>query len=175
LDKPRIEIKLRPIDRVIEAIGVLALILLIALPLYYFDKLPETIPRHFGPNGEPDAYSGKSIIWTLPIIGVIMYFGLYWLNKYPHVFNYPKQVTTENARSLYTYGTRMIRTLNTIIACLFTYITYATIQVALGYQTGLGNWFMSIFITLIFGSIGYFSYKSSKVQSEVDDFDGKIN
>jgi len=34
------------------------------------------------------------------------------LNKYPHVFNYLKKITPENALEQYTNATRMIRFLN---------------------------------------------------------------
>lgn len=160
MERPIIKIKKTSIDIVTEIIGVLGLILLIGLPLYYFDKLPETIPRHYGANGEPDGYSGKRMIWTLPIIGITMYLGMFWLNKYPHLFNYPQQVTKENAEILYTVGTKMIRTLNAIITCVFAYITYSTIQTAVGNQNGLGVWFIPVFLILIFGLTAYFIYKS---------------
>lgn len=150
------KIELESIDKIIEWLGVLGLLILIGLPLYYFNELPETIPRHFGADGKPDAFSGKGIIWTLPVIGLAMYTGLFWLNKYPHIFNYPQQVSQENAKRLYTVGKRMIRTLNTLITCLFAYITYSTIQVALGNQSGLGTWFLPVFLILTLGTTAYF-------------------
>lgn len=166
MERPRIKIELKPIDIVIELIGFLGLILLIGLPIYFFDQLPESIPRHYGANGEPDGFSGKAIIWMLPIIGIIMYVGTFWLNKYPHIFNYPQEVTKENAKRLYTVGTRMLRTLNAIITVVFAYITYSTIQTALGNQSGLGSWFVPIFMALIFGTTGYFLYKSMSKKSQ---------
>ncbi|MGB5402651.1 MAG: DUF1648 domain-containing protein [Robiginitalea sp.] len=162
MERPKLKIKLEPIDKGIEWIGILGLVILTGLPIYFFDQLPETIPRHFGANGEPDAFSGKGIIWTLPIIGFTMFIGLYWLNKYPHIFNYPQKVTKENARRLYTTGTRMIRTLNALITWLFAYITYSTIQVALGNQSGLGTWFLPIFMISTLGTTAYFLYRSMK-------------
>lgn len=161
MKRPKIKIEKTSIDIVTEIIGLIGVVLLIGLPLYYFNTLPETIPRHFGANGEPDGFSGKGIIWALPIIGVLMYVGLFWLNKYPHTFNYPQKVTEENVEGLYTMGTKMIRTLNTIIASVFAYITYSTIQTALGNQNGLGAWFTPVFMLLIFGVTGYFLFKST--------------
>ncbi len=161
MKRPKMKIEKTLIDIVTEIIGLIGVVLLIGLPLYYFNTLPETIPRHFGANGEPDGFSGKGIIWALPIIGVLMYVGLFWLNKYPHTFNYPQKVTEENAEGLYTMGTKMIRTLNTIITSVFAYITYSTIQTALGNQNGLGAWFTPVFMLLIFGVTGYFLFKST--------------
>ena len=166
MERPRIKIKKTSVDFATEIVGIIGLLLLIGLPLYYFEKLPETIPRHFGANGEADGFSGKGIIWTLPIIGMVMYVGMFWLNKYPHIFNYPQQVTKENAERLYTIGTRMIRTLNSIITCIFAYITYSTIQTSLGNQDGLGTWFTPVFVILIFGVTGYFLYQSMSKKSQ---------
>jgi uncharacterized membrane protein len=67
MERPKLKIELEPIDKWIQWIGILGLVILTGLPIYFFDQLPETIPRHFGANGEPDAFSGKGIIWTLPI------------------------------------------------------------------------------------------------------------
>ena len=41
------------VDILTIIIGVLGLIVLIGLPLFYFDNLPERIPIHFGINGQP--------------------------------------------------------------------------------------------------------------------------
>ena len=162
MERPKLKIKLQPIDNVIEWIGILGLVILIGLPIYFYDQLPDIIPTHFGANGEADAFSGKGMIWTLPIIGFVMFMGLFWLNKHPHNFNFPQKVTKENAKRLYTTGTRMIRTLDALITWLFTYITYSTIQVAMGNQSGLGKWFLPVFMISTLGTTAYFLYKSMK-------------
>lgn len=151
-----------PIDKLIEFIAILGLILLIVLPVYYYNVLPVTIPRHYGANGQPDGYSGKDIIWTLPIIGIILYVGLTWLNKYPHIFNYPQKVTLENAERLYSAATRMTLSLKALLICTFAYISYSTIQTALGNQFGLGTWFLPGFVVLIIGVTAYSLFKTTK-------------
>lgn len=165
MKRPKLKIELEPIDKVMEFFGFLGLLILIILPIYFFDKLPETIPIHYGAKGMPDGFGGKEAIWLVPIIGLIIYFGLIWINKYPHAFNYTQKVTKENARRLYTNSTRMIRILNAIITGIFAYITYSTIQTALGNQNGLGNWFLLIFLILTLGTTGYFFLKSTSKSS----------
>ncbi len=162
MKRPKIIIKLDTIDKIVHAIGMIGLIILIALPLYYFDLLPDEIPSHYGANGHPDGYSGKKIIWTLPIIGVLVYAGLLWLNKYPHMFNYPQKVTADNAERLYTVATKITRFINTQIAVVFAYIMYSTIQTALGNQDGLSSYFLLIFLLSNFCLVGYLLYKSTQ-------------
>lgn len=157
--RPKIKLELEPFDRIMEILGFIGLALLIVVPMYYFDQLPDQIPKHYGANGEPDGFGSKNILWALPIMGIVMFIGLFWINKYPHTFNYTQKVTESNAKILYQNTTRMIRLLNVIITWAFSYITYATIQITLGNQNGLGSTFTPIFLILIFGVVVYYFYK----------------
>ena len=162
MTRPKIKIENEPIDWIVQSIGIIGIILLIGLPIFHYSSLPDIIPRHYGFNGKPDGFSGKGIIWTLPAIGLVMYAGMAILTKFPHIFNYLIEITSENAERQYKIATKLLRFLNTIIVCVFCYITYATIQTALGKQSGLGSYFTPIFMVLIFGSIGIYLYKSIK-------------
>ena len=109
MNRPKIKIKLDFFDKIFEGIGILRILLQIGLPLLYYGDLPDIIPRHYGLNGEPDGFSKKSIIWSLPIIGVIMHIGMRTLNKYPHIFNYPTVITKENVKRLYQIASKMMQ------------------------------------------------------------------
>jgi uncharacterized membrane protein len=37
----------------LEAIGIIGFMLLIGLPLYCFNQLPDNTPRHYGADGRP--------------------------------------------------------------------------------------------------------------------------
>lgn len=157
--RPKLEIKQEPFDRQLDLLALVGVILLILLPIYFYNQLPETIPSHYGPNGEPDGFSSKATLWIVPIMGGLMFLGLSWLKKYPHKYNYPQPVTEENAESMYRNGTRLIRSMNAIITCVFAYMTYSTIQTALGRQNGLGASFTPIFSFLFLGSIAYYIFR----------------
>ena len=159
MERPKPTIHLEPIDLILEAIGILGLVLLITLPLIYFNELPETIPRHFGVFGKPNGFSGKAFIWFLPTIGITTYLGLLWLNRRPDAFKYPQEVTDENAERLYKIATRTIRVLNAVVIVTFAYITYSIIHTAFEDQSGLGIMFVPLFLLLVFGIVGYMSYK----------------
>ena len=62
----------------------------------YFE-LPEIIPTHYNEAGEADSYGDKLNILALPIISTLLFIGLTILNKRPHLFNYPSEITKENA------------------------------------------------------------------------------
>ena len=145
-------------DYILELIGMIALAGLLILPLLYFGDLPEKMPQHFGIYGQPDAYGSKAMIWLLPLVGLILYSGLTILNKYPHVFNYPVRITEENAVRQYKVATKLVRSLKVVVACLFCYLNYSTIQIAFGKQFGLGTGFLLILIAGMFSIIGIYIY-----------------
>lgn len=153
---------MEPFDRFIEATGFLALLLLISLPMYYYNDLPEIIPRHFRADGTPDGYSGKEIIWLLPGIGSVLFLSMYWLSKSPHLYNYTQKITEENAYRQYKNASRMIRVMNTLTTGVFAYLCSTSIMTALGRQEGIGPMFTPVFLTLFFGAIGYFLYQSMR-------------
>ncbi|MFK7807001.1 MAG: DUF1648 domain-containing protein [Saprospiraceae bacterium] len=163
MSQPIVKVKLESLDYLIEAITFFGVIVLLALPVMHYSELPGSLPRHYDANGVPDAFGGKGIIWTLPIIGVVMYFGLLIINRFPHTFNYPKKVTAENAEQLYKITTRLMRTMNAIIIWAITYITFATIQTALGYQNGLSVFFAPGLVFLVIAASGYFLKRMKKV------------
>lgn len=161
-DRPIIKLKWNSWDKILEGLGFLALALLLVLPFYFYPELPDRIPRHFDAAGQVTAYGGKGMIWFKPIMGLIMYAGLFLLNRVPQIFNYPSEITPENAERQYRMATRMIRTLNVIIVCTFLYTSYSTIQNALGNQEGLGIAFMPFFLISLFGVIVVYLIKALK-------------
>ncbi len=160
MKQPKIIIKKDNTDKAIEGIGLVALFILILLPLYFFNELPDEIPRHFDHRGDPTAFSSKNIIWLFPTIGALTYLSLALLTRIPHLYNYPKPITAENAKRQYKGATRLIRILNTVIVSIFAYIQYVIIQTALGETSGLGAWFLPVFLLMVFAPIGWFIFKS---------------
>lgn len=155
-DRPRIDIKPTGIDVTLDSVGFVCVLIMMVLPALHYGSLPDDVPTKFGADGLPTSYSPKPLIWLLPIFGLITWFGMYKLNKYPHIFNYTVKITPENAQSQYQLATRFIRFLNTLIAVTFAYLTQEMIFTAMGVQTGIGSWFLPVFMVLMFGSIIYY-------------------
>jgi uncharacterized membrane protein len=124
--------------------------------------LPDSIPTHYNGAGQADGFGGKSTIMTLPLIGTVLLVGLTILNKFPHIFNYPTNITQDNALRQYTNATRMIRYLKLIIVVIFGLTAFKTIQNANGQADGLGIWFLPMISGLIFIPMTYFVAKSFK-------------
>ena len=157
--RPKLKIELSQPDRIIEILGWSSLFILWFFILFYYSDLPETIPTHFNGTGKVDNYGNKLTILILPIISTIVFVGLSILNKFPHIFNYPTEITVENALKKYTLATKMIRYLKFMIVLIFSFIVYMTFSSVKGNESTFNPLFLAIIFVLIAIPIGYYSVK----------------
>lgn len=146
IDRPKIKVPLESIDIIMESISIVLIFLMWLYLLTEYPNLPETVASHFNIKGEPDAYNDKTFILLLPSIATLMYFGLFLLNRYPHIHNYMVNITPNNALKNYRFSTRIVRIVNTLSMIMFSYITFHIINSAKGKVLTLGNWFLPIVI-----------------------------
>jgi len=162
--RPRIKLELTQSDKTFELIGWLLICAVWTLTISNYKGLPDIIPTHYNASGIADGFGEKWMILTLPLVATVLFTGLTILNKFPHIFNYPNEVSTENALRQYTIATRLIRFLKLIIVVIFGLISYQTISHANGQTKGLGMWFLPVTIGLIFIPIIYFLLQYSQAK-----------
>lgn len=160
--RPKLKLELSKADKAVEMTGWLFVIAVWVLTITNYGNLPDTIPVHYNGAGVADGFGDKWMILTLPLVATILFIGLTILNGFPHIFNYPTQITADNVQSQYTHATRLIRYLKLIVVVVFGLISYQTIRHANGQTEGLGGWFLPLTMGLIFVPIIYFLIKSSK-------------
>jgi uncharacterized membrane protein len=159
-NRPRIKLKRSSLDWILEFVAFAFLVILITLPLIYLKNLPETIPVHFNAAGLPDGYGSRSTLFLLPVTGIFMYLLMTILEAFPHIYNFPVVITTENAPVQYRIATRLIRILKTVILITFSFISFQTIKTATGGAAGLGKAFFPVFLLLTFVPIIFYLVKS---------------
>ncbi len=160
--RPRLDVPKKPTDKAIELVGYGALLLLFGLPAIFYFSLPETIPIHFGIDGVPDGYGPRGMIWLLPGIAFLLYAGIMWLANYPHVFNYPVRLTTDNIFRQYRYAQRSLRIISALVVVMFAFLKYMSIQVTFGQLDAIPMWPVIIMLAAIFASVGVYMYKALK-------------
>lgn len=160
--RPKIKIRLTPADKITETFGWGIIVATWSVVLMNYAQLPDIIPTHYNGAGVADGFGDKQSIFALPLLATVLFTGLGILNTFPHAFNYPIEITPENALRQYTVATRMIRWLKVVMALIFGAISYQTIQYAMGAGEGLGAWFLPLTIGLIVVPLIYFLIKSSQ-------------
>jgi uncharacterized membrane protein len=163
-ERPRLNLELTQADKSVEIIGWLLIFAIWGLTILNYQSLPDIIPIHYNVAGVADGFGDKWMIFTLPIVATVLFVGLTILNKFPHILNYPTEITADNALRQYTNVTRLIRYLKVIIVVIFGLITFLTIRHANGQTDGLGIWFLPLTMGLIFMPLIYFSIKSIKTK-----------
>jgi uncharacterized membrane protein len=154
--------EMAPSDWLLEAFALSGILLMTGFVIYHYPGLPDTIPSHYNGSGIPDDYSSKSSVWILPGIGLFVYILLSLIALAPYQFNYPIKITPANALKQYTMALRLIRYLKAVIIWMFFYISYSTIRVVDMDQSGLGIWFVPVFLGVIFIPLIYYIHKSFK-------------
>ncbi len=153
-------------DRVVEFLGWFFFLKIWVLTIVCYRNFPEIIPIHYSVTGQPDGFGTKETIWILPIIVTVLFVGLTILNKFPHVFNYPNNITEGNAQRQYTNATRLIRYLKLSIVIIFGLIVIQTFRNVTGSTSGVGGWFLPLSIGLLFMPLVYFVAKSLKTPKQ---------
>jgi uncharacterized membrane protein len=161
-ERPKTKLNLTILDKTFELVGWISIVTVWVLIITNFNNLPDIIPTHYNGSGQANGFGGKAVILILPFIATILFIGLTILNKFPHIFNYPTNITEENVLRQYTNATKLIRYLKLIIVIIFGLITFKTIQNTSGQEDGLGVWFLPLTIGLIFIPLTYFIIKSFK-------------
>ncbi|MDK7375112.1 MULTISPECIES: DUF1648 domain-containing protein [Weeksella] len=151
-------------DFLIEIITYIVIIVSVVFLFINYQQLPTTIPIHFNARGEVDGVGEKYTLYILVLIQIILFIGLNFLSKKPHLYNYPVPITDDNKAQQYQLASRFIRVLNLFISFIFFLLIYETISVALEKSNGLGEWFLPLFLGLTFVPTLVYLVRASKIK-----------
>ena len=160
--KPKIRVESTIVKRLLEIVSLAGIVYIVYVLAKSWSMLPEKIPAHYDLYGIPDAYSGKSSILILPVVGIIIYLAITILDRYPHIFSYVWKITPENAYRQYQLAGSMLAALKAEVIWIFNYIAISTIRISLGKAKELSPLFLPIMLLVIFGPICIYLYVSYK-------------
>ena len=155
--------KYAKINKYLDIIGVVLVVALIVITCIYWIKAPDIVPIHFNFKGEIDSYGSKNTLFILLPIAIIIYIGLAILSKYPEVYNYCIEINDKNKEKQYLMASTFIRIINVEMLAIFFYIQ---ISMAISMNNGksLSITFLPITLFILFGSVGFYIYKSVKLK-----------
>ncbi|MGG7077147.1 hypothetical protein [Clostridium sardiniense] len=94
----------------------------------------------------------------------IFYIAFSLLSRVPQFYNYPVEITKENAERQYKNSRTMMWCLLTEMSIFFFFTTIQTVRISLSKVSTLGNYALLIFLIAIFSTLGYFIYKIIKLK-----------
>ena len=145
--------------KTLEAFALAGLVLLVWITYratYGPAPLPQTIPTHFGIDGQPNAWGPVGSLWLLPAIGVGIYLVISLVALFPASFNYPVRVTPANRPRLVSLTLLMMSWIKLELASLFLYIQWSIIQSVREGKAALGPFIVPGFIAAVFATVGIF-------------------
>ena len=155
--RPVIKLPLTQLELAGEFIAAFSVIFMLITLLFSWSSIPEIVPKHFGITGEIDAWGIKSFFHFPVTIAVILYVFLSVIARFPHIYNYPVKITSQNAERQYRTARALITALKTEIMLLFSYLQWVMI-------TQSKALFTAIFIFIILGTLGYFIRRAYKLK-----------
>ena len=163
--RPVLKLENTKFDNLIEIVAFAVLILHWIFVWIYYSRLPQIIPSHIDSNGNIDGMGAKSILFYIPIIGLLLLIAMTYTSKKPHNFNFPYPITEENAERQYRNSLMMTRVMKCLIQLLFLALTANIINTAssLGLKF-VGLWMFPVGIALIFVTMFFFVYRGFKLK-----------
>jgi uncharacterized membrane protein len=149
-----------------------------------FRSLPEKIPVHFGPSGQPDRFTGKDspeliVLFAIPwFLSLVMYAMGYFIPRFaeknPAMVNIPYKdeifaLPPEKRKPLWDLLSEMFFGMACALNLLFLFIFYSTIQVAMGRMSGLPVAPMIGLIILVFACVIIYTVKIFTVSRSLTD------
>ncbi|MBK6480134.1 MAG: DUF1648 domain-containing protein [Saprospiraceae bacterium] len=161
-NRPRVELELSRMDKVLHTGSRIALILTWMTFFFIYIDLPEISPTHFNLHGEADGFGHKKIFFILPIICSLTFGLLWYLEDKPYLYNYPVKITPENAKKQYVMASRLMRYINVILPLMFTFILVAVYDSVHGNKLGLSKGLLPFVFVLVIIPSFYMVYKALK-------------
>ena len=152
MSRPKIKIEKTGLDKFLEVLTFLFVLSSVILIALYYIQLPEKLPIHFNwPSKDNNGLGTKDVLWANPIICGLTAIGIYKLNQFPWVFNYPYKIDHANAEYNYRQATQMLRILNLLIGVLCLSVTLMSVLDGLGVENELDTFLGPIFPIVLIG------------------------
>ncbi|MEG4274621.1 MULTISPECIES: DUF1648 domain-containing protein [unclassified Microcoleus] len=158
--RPVISLGLSPVLVAVELLAAIALLLAVLLIVKFWAVLPDRIPIHFGLGGLADAWGDKLTIWIVPAVAAILFAVLTAVSRYPHTFNYPVRITSENARRQYLLARGLLVCLKAQMCWLLAFVVRQQILVALGNAQRFSMELVWGIVVLILATVGVYLVKA---------------
>jgi uncharacterized membrane protein len=146
--QPDITITRKGTERVIILFSSILFIANIAFSIFSYFRCPEIIPTHFAADGTPDQHGSKILLFLMPAIATILFFGLNALSRHPKIYNYPQKITEDNAEVVYKNGAKMMLALNGCLMLIFLLIELEMYRGARNKQLPF-HWWEFAFIIIV--------------------------
>lgn len=112
--QPKLTMKSSGIEKTFNVLSFSIIIFLFLYIFYVQRKLPRDVPIHIGENGVV-GFGTSSLLYLLPIIATILFCGIYFISKSPHLTSFPVDLNEKNIHYMYRLMKEMMACFNLAI------------------------------------------------------------
>jgi hypothetical protein len=162
--RPRLQI---PWTRVEVFCELAAAAVILGMLIYFWtawSTLPARIPVHFNFSGQADRWGDRGSLLGMFAVMAALYTGLSVLQRFPHIYNYPFGLTSQNARRQYLAARQLLTFIKFEIVCVFSFIGWRMLQVARSESPYLGAWFIPVLALCLFATLAWYFVAASRAK-----------
>lgn len=148
------------LEKFLDASTLIIVVASAIVAIYFYGSLPDTIPTHMDINGNIDGYGNKATVFIIPMILFPTAITLWWLKRYPKLFNYPVKITAENEDIQYSMARTFVSVINLLTALLLLFIEVIIINFAVNNTSVNSLWIILGFSAIIVLSIPVYYLKA---------------
>jgi len=151
-------------SKLYEILSLVALALLILIPLYFYDQLPERMPVHYNGRGVADRFGSPSGVWTLPGVGAFVYLLLTLLKRLPFSPKPMDKRPLDIQKQEHQLGLDLMLHLKVVILWLFVLMLWYMCAGAISGSNSLPAMLLPFFLIAVFATIGWSLVKVFKLR-----------
>ena len=149
---------------ILPSLGISLLLAMYFIPLYFFEDMPDKIPKHFNKHGAVNVWTPKGFIYLIPMIATALYLFIELLGKFIPYALKKMDYIEEEINNFLSLAVLMLRTFNLLFMVVFFYVTLTTVMISLGKWEGLSPNLTSAIFTGFFALIVTFVFRFSKLK-----------
>lgn len=149
----------------LELATVAAVVTQLMIVFAAWPDLPDRVPQHFSAAGKADAWGSKATLLLLPVVNIVVVVIMTIVSRFPHISNLPIDITPENVQRVFRLVRFQTIWLKAVVAFVFAYMSWRTIEQARGAAEGLGAGFLPFTIAAVGSAVAWF-YFSLRRQDE---------
>lgn len=149
--------------RKLQKLSLLIGAMTIAVPILFWNRIPEQIPLHYNSSGLVDNWSDKSSL-VLLFLAIVLLMGMMSIAVYFVKTNMDSKYSSNCERSEMNIVYPMLIVMNLVLQIMFAYIMFCVTTCR-----RLGPLFLPIFLIGTFAPIAYMIYKCGRVREASGD------
>ena len=139
-----------------ELIAVAGLVFSVAVVADFYSRLPERIATHFNAEGMVNGVGAKSTLWVLVGVAVLLYLTLTAIGALSRMVRLQRPLAPEREKVVLAESMAMVGWIKAVICWMFAYLCLAMVRNGMGLQVGIGAWFLSVTVVVVFGICGVY-------------------